>query len=348
MENINEPDLVVLQKCYNCKVSRTIYNFIGKSGGPVKRCLKCRDKDDRQKKKPDVIEKRNKRQTEKKYYIKHREKKREENEEEYLKHNAEMAKEWRNNNKKHLSEWRTQNFNYRFSGIKQQAQKKKIIWNDNFTDEICYKIMTSNCFYCNFISDKSLNGIDRMDNNKRYEKSNTVSCCKNCNFIKASLDPNTFIKRCQHISKHFGDNGIYNNDIWPDTNSTEYSAYLYRASKKNLEFTLTKEDFAKFTNDKCYYCNKKTTEKHTNGIDRKNNDIGYTLENCVSCCSQCNYIKGSLTEEEFIETCKRISNYNLENKIEFPDIEVCLNIITKRTKHIFLKEKLLLQNNNQI
>jgi hypothetical protein len=73
-------------QCTNCKVSREQKDFIGKSGGIVKRCLKCREKDAKQKKRPDVIEKRNKRQNEKKYYITHREKKRVENEEDYLKY----------------------------------------------------------------------------------------------------------------------------------------------------------------------------------------------------------------------------------------------------------------------
>jgi hypothetical protein len=319
-----------LIKCTNCKVSREQTDFIGKSGHIVKRCLRCREKDARQKKRPDVIEKRNKRQNEKKYYIKYREKKREENEEVYLKHNAEVGKNWRDNNKEHLKEWRTKNFLSRFGGIKQQAQKKRILWNEDLTDEMCYKMMTSNCFYCNFIPDKSLNGIDRMDNNKGYTQSNVVSCCKNCNFMKASLDPITFIKRCQHISKKNLNYGIYNNDIWPDTNSSSYNNYLKRASKKELVFKLSKEEFYKFTNVKCYYCDKKTTETHTNGIDRKDNHIGYTIENCVSCCSECNYMKGGLTEEEFIEHCKKISNYDLENNIEFPEIKICLRTITKR------------------
>lgn len=171
-------------KCTNCKWYRIHFDFIGKSGNIVKRCLKCREKDARQKKNPDVIEKRKKRQNEKKYYIKYREKKREENEEDYLKHNAKTAKIWRNNNKEHLAEWRTQHFVHRFGGIKQQAQKKGILWNEDLTDEMYYKMMTSKCFYCDYISDKSLNGIDRMDNTSGYEKKNTVSCCKNCNFIK--------------------------------------------------------------------------------------------------------------------------------------------------------------------
>jgi hypothetical protein len=112
-------------QCTNCKCYRIESEFIGKSGGVVKRYLKCREKDAKQKKRPDVIEKRNKRQNEKKYYIKHREKKRLENEEGYLEHNAEVAKNWRSQNKEHLAEWRTLNFTARFGSIKQQPNKEK-------------------------------------------------------------------------------------------------------------------------------------------------------------------------------------------------------------------------------
>lgn len=329
-------------QCTNCKCYRIESDFIGKSGNVVKRCLKCREKDAKQKKRPDIIEKRNKRQNEKKYYIKHREKKREENEEKYLKKNAETMKKWCQNNKEHLAEWRTQNFTHRFWAIKQQAQKKGIIWNDDLNDEMCYKMMTSKCFYCDYISDKSLNGIDRLDSMGCYEKKNTVSCCKNCNFIKGSLDPETFIKRCQHISKHFGGNGILNKDIWPNSNSVPYNRYLARAAEKDLEFVLTKNEFSKFVNDKCYYCDKENSESHNNGIDRKDNEIGYIIENCVSCCRECNYMKGGLNENEFIETCKRISEYNLKNNIEIPKIDKCEGKITKREKHDIPKEKIVI------
>jgi exonuclease VII large subunit len=127
-------------QCTNCKCYRIGSDFIGKSGNIVKRCLKCREKDAKQKKRPDIIEKRNKRQNEKKYYIKYREKKRAENEEDYLKHNAENMKKWCQNNKEHLAKWRTLNFSNRFYSIKQQAQKKGILWNEDLTDETCYKI----------------------------------------------------------------------------------------------------------------------------------------------------------------------------------------------------------------
>ena len=338
MVDVDIEDTEVKVKCTNCKVSREQENFIGKSGNIVKRCLKCRDKDAKQKKRPDVIEKRNKRQNEQKYYIKHREKKREENEEEYLRHNNEIMKEGCKKNKEHLREWKTQNFVHRFRAIKDQAQKKGILWNADLTDEICYKMMTSKCFYCDYISDKTLNGIDRMDNMCGYEVKNTVSCCKNCNFIKGCLDPETFIKRCQHISKHFGGNGIINKDIWSNSNSVPYSEYIRRAIKKDLQFKLTRSQFLKFTIENCYYCDKKICENHKNGIDRKDNQIGYIIDNCVTCCSQCNYMKGSLAENEFIETCKRISDYNLENIIEIPKIDKCEEQISKREKHDIPKE----------
>lgn len=190
--------------------------------------------------------------------------------------------------------------------------------------------MISKCFYCDFISDKSLNGIDRMDSMGGYEKNNTVSCCKNCNFIKGSLDPETFIKRCQHISKNFDGNGFSNKEVWSDSKSVPYKEYIRRAIKKDLDFALTKDQFIQIITENCYYCNKENSENHKNGIDRKDNKIGYIIGNCVSCCGQCNYMKGSLIENEFIKICKRISNYNLENNIEIPKIDKCKDKITKR------------------
>jgi hypothetical protein len=37
-----------------------------------------------------------------------------------------------------------------------------------------------------------------------------------------------------------------------------------------------------------------------NGIDRKDNNLGYTEENCVSCCAICNRAKGTLEFKDFI------------------------------------------------
>jgi hypothetical protein len=42
------------------------------------------------------------------------------------------------------------------------------------------------------------------------------------------------------------------------------------------------------------------------GIDRTNNKLGYTKENCVSCCEKCNIMKKKYSSTEFLEGIKRI------------------------------------------
>ena len=85
---MEEEEDIEVKKCNNCKCWREIGEFIGSNGIEVKRCLKCREKDTIQKQKPEVREKRNAIQKEKKYYQAYRDKKRTEDEEGFLKHNA--------------------------------------------------------------------------------------------------------------------------------------------------------------------------------------------------------------------------------------------------------------------
>jgi hypothetical protein len=45
-----------------------------------------------------------------------------------------------------------------------------------------------------------------------------------------------------------------------------------------------------------------------NGVDRVNNDFGYSIDNCVSCCKVCNRMKGKKTVAEFVAFCSAISD----------------------------------------
>lgn len=38
-----------------------------------------------------------------------------------------------------------------------------------------------------------------------------------------------------------------------------------------------------------------------NGVDRRNNLLGYNKVNCVACCPFCNYTKKELTETDFLK-----------------------------------------------
>lgn len=317
-------------KCTNCKCWREPADYIGKKGNIVKRCLKCREKDDRQKKLPHVRDKRNEVQREKKYYVAFREKKREENEEAYLAHNAEIAKNWRNNNKEHVACWKKNNPVYRITAIKQQAGVKGIPWDDQMTFEFCIEMIKKPCFYCNLLPDNTLNGIDRMDNTCGYCPENCVTCCKNCNFIKKALDAHTFVKRCQHISYVHSGPGIEHNDVWRDCTSSPIEAYQKRAEVKRLEFALSEDDFFQIKNAPCHYCNKKVSYRHTNGVDRKNNKQGYIITNCVPCCSECNQMKAEIDIDEFIEHCKRVSEYTMNTSLQIPEMNQCRVVVAKR------------------
>lgn len=80
--------------------------------------------------------------------------------------------------------------------------------------------------------------------------------------------------------------------------------------KKQKSFELTFEEFMSFVEIKnCHYCNdlikwvKHTGNgQHRYNLDRKNSNLGYSIENCVVCCKACNYMKGSeFSYEEFKE-----------------------------------------------
>jgi len=87
------------------------------------------------------------------------------------------------------------------------------------------------------------------------------------------------------------------------------------AKQRCLSFDLTKEEHLFLIEQACFYCGSvpimPTTKqaKRTgvpfphHGIDRKNSEVGYTKSNCVSCCSICNYMKHTLTIEQFISQC---------------------------------------------
>jgi len=75
--------------------------------------------------------------------------------------------------------------------------------------------------------------------------------------------------------------------------------------------TLTYEDFINFTKiTNCHYCGelikwKKHKEKNVRSayyLDRKNNNVGYTKNNCVVCCTDCNRLKSNeFTHDEFLK-----------------------------------------------
>jgi len=92
--------------------------------------------------------------------------------------------------------------------------------------------------------------------------------------------------------------------------------YKSNAKRRGIEYKLTEEQFKEITQRDCYYCGAKPNNAYHqkwqngtyvyNGIDRIDNTKGYTIDNVVPCCKDCNAAKGKLTLQEFKDLIKRI------------------------------------------
>lgn len=106
-----------------------------------------------------------------------------------------------------------------------------------------------------------------------------------------------------------------------DTNYKEvnlkYSDYKTSSKQNNKIFEFNRKEFELLIFSNCYYCGKESKIPDINGIDRVNNSLGYTKNNCVSACKICNYSKNTLTKYEFREWLNKIINYQLK---KYPEI----------------------------
>jgi hypothetical protein len=102
-----------------------------------------------------------------------------------------------------------------------------------------------------------------------------------------------------------------------------FSSYKLSAIRRAYSFELTKDEFRNLTGGTCDYCGKKPSnvkisarksngEYVYNGIDRVDSSKGYILENCVSCCTECNKLKGTMSREEFLKCVDLIYNHTHE------------------------------------
>jgi predicted RNA-binding Zn-ribbon protein involved in translation (DUF1610 family) len=102
---------------------------------------------------------------------------------------------------------------------------------------------------------------------------------------------------------------------------------LDRCRKHTIEISITVDDYSRLISQNCFYCNDEprktnrfsnrkyvnTETVFANGVDRIDSSKGYTLENCITCCTSCNYAKHKLTQSEFFDKIVKIyKNLNLK------------------------------------
>lgn len=100
------------------------------------------------------------------------------------------------------------------------------------------------------------------------------------------------------------------NQIW--------NYYLRNARTRNIVWELSKDEFKDLIFQPCHYCGIKpctitktdyNDQVINNGIDRFNNNMGYTSKNSVPCCKMCNLAKNNLSYDVFKEWAQRLANH---------------------------------------
>ena len=124
-------------------------------------------------------------------------------------------------------------------------------------------------------------------------------CSKLCNWrsredrCKLRLGNNYQILRRARVSKH------------RHTIKGKYSGLKCQAKVRGLEFTIPFVEYIQLMNKPCIWCG--ISLPTTGGsLDRINSELGYTLENVVPCCPQCNLAKLDYSVSEFREWIARV------------------------------------------
>lgn len=105
-----------------------------------------------------------------------------------------------------------------------------------------------------------------------------------------------------------------------------YGGYKTHAEKVGMTFEFSREKFKKLTKSNCWYCgvepssvmklSRSSSRYVYNGVDRVDNERGYSVDNCVPCCKTCNYAKRKLSISAFISWILRAADHLRTNGYE--------------------------------
>ena len=162
--------------------------------------------------------------------------------------------------------------------------------------------------------------IDFSHSDKRGRKwYNSLCLCGNEKIIMGSAMVSGNTKSCGCMTSKFHKE----HHLLPDNLGVKRHIilqYKRHAFRRNLCFDISEKDFISLIVKECFYCglppsNLKKTKNYKqgllySGIDRIDSSKGYTKENCVSCCENCNKAKLAMSKDEFLSWVKRVYEYS--------------------------------------
>ena len=139
-----------------------------------------------------------------------------------------------------------------------------------------------------------------------------------------------------------------------------YYDYKKGAESRGFVFQLRYDFFEKKITEPCYYCGKTDSkinrakknkpEYFLNGIDRIDSSNGYTENNVVSCCFQCNQSKSNHSQQDFLSWVERVYNHSIKGKNmsdKFNAEKYLENAINKMLENETFKHQWELRDENQ-
>ncbi len=170
---------------------------------------------------------------------------------------------------------------------------------------------------------KKINKLTIISYDRKTHKYECLCDCGNKTHVKGSR-LNAGQQSCSCFSKNVGKrlaHGHYQGEGVAATRDIMRN-YQQGAKHRQYPFTLEYEYFLNLIKKPCQYCgiefsmewksNRKIVQEKPfkyNGVDRVDNTKGYTKDNCVPCCSQCNFAKSKLTKEQWEQWINRLTKY---------------------------------------
>ena len=103
------------------------------------------------------------------------------------------------------------------------------------------------------------------------------------------------------------------------TRNSILRGYKWSAKRRGIDWSLSDEDFFAAMVLPCHYCGSQPSLRtvglkggfRCNGIDRKDNQSGYSADNILSCCKFCQYGKHDSPYNDFVAYLKRASEFKV-------------------------------------
>ena len=170
------------------------------------------------------------------------------------------------------------------------------------------------CYKCKEIKD-----LDQFNKDKSAKDKHS-SYCRVCSTAAMKVYYKANTEAMNASSREYRQNNVekmkIQKKIYYEQNSEKIRTYnktdkkrfytgKHTAKKRGVYWEITLEQWQDLVIDKkCHYCEGNLPESGC-ALDRKENKIGYILDNVVACCRECNEIKSdNLTYKEMVEVAK--------------------------------------------